>query len=355
MSSKNYQKVSLPAIQSAKVRTSKPKITQTKDGCTVSHREFISLVETTAYETTFTDDLYIEINPGSAKAFPWLSGIANSWETYRFSKLRYTFVPRLGTGVPGQVMMAPDQDVLDAPYKDSASMLAASNSVSGPVWSDLVVDWDISGVTPQWKYVRSSEKTGDQKLYDLGSLQVADDGLGLTSPAAIGYLWADYVVRFRTPQPPYRPMATSTLTRSLYETSQPLAPSSTLNRIAFNTLIPNALKAVVNAAGNALKISPELNTLVTAALQLEGTGAGVPIDAVARIMGGVGGAETLATQNLTIGGIAGIIPNATMNFSGFQVASSSEDDSADLSIEIDNLDATNVLNVFRSTVNVASV
>ena len=64
--------------------------------------------------------------------FPWLSGIATSFDRYRFSKLIVHYTPRVGLNTDGIVHIAYDPSSTD-PVPTESEMLQMRYSVTGSV------------------------------------------------------------------------------------------------------------------------------------------------------------------------------------------------------------------------------
>lgn len=168
----------------------------------IVHREKISKL-TTPGTGAFTVLASIAMNPGIAASFPWLSNEAQGWESYRFNRLRYIWVPTSGTAVAGNIIMAPDYDASDAAPAGETFMSSYTDAEEANVWarfaSDLEVDL-LNGETRR-KFVRLGALASNQdiKLYDSGNFFVVstDDAV-----ANSGKLWVEYDVHFFNPQTP---------------------------------------------------------------------------------------------------------------------------------------------------------
>ncbi len=70
----------------------------------VRHREFVNDI---SGNTSFGTVGYY-INPGLRSSFPWLSNVANNFETYRFNKLCYEYRTASATSEIGKALLAVD-------------------------------------------------------------------------------------------------------------------------------------------------------------------------------------------------------------------------------------------------------
>lgn len=89
----------------------------------------------------------LEINPGSAIAFPWLSSIANSFETYEVKDLWFSYVNSVPLSQNGSVHMAFDYDVkdtLDITYMDANYIATMYGSVSSYIGKSVTMKYSPS-------------------------------------------------------------------------------------------------------------------------------------------------------------------------------------------------------------------
>lgn len=176
------------------------KLVATAKSCRVTHREFIGNV---IGSTAFAIAASFAVNPGLLASFPWLSGIAQNWETYKFRYLRLCYYTRTGTGVPGSVILAHDPDASDAAPSTEAVMTTYESCAEDAPWKDICLvtkAMALHELGPR-KFVRTGALAANQdiKLYDAGNLFVGTvDGTAV----AWGKLWVEYDIDLFTPQLP---------------------------------------------------------------------------------------------------------------------------------------------------------
>lgn len=165
----------------------------------VQHREMISTLNGVA-----ADDFSVtyRIQPANAITFPWLSSLANMFETYTFHYLRVIFVPRLPTSTAGQVGLALDFDADDQPATSLVAFSQYQHSAIGSVWAalSLVAEGDalVKCVKERYTDHNLTPHTYDPILHDVANLRVAV----LTTPAEpLGQLFIEYDITLRTPEP----------------------------------------------------------------------------------------------------------------------------------------------------------
>jgi hypothetical protein len=193
------------AAYSQRFGSKEPIIAYSKTGCKVSHTELIGDVAGLS-TATFNQAYAIPLNPGLNQFTPWLSNIAQNYESYRCKKLNFRYVTKTGSTTAGSVMMIPDYNASDAA---PISEQVAAN------YSDVQEDvpWTQEGITcalrpqamhkvgPQ-KYVRTGAvpANADIKIYDVGVFYLYT--VNSSAAAGWGKLWVDYEFDFETPQLP---------------------------------------------------------------------------------------------------------------------------------------------------------
>jgi hypothetical protein len=178
-----------------------PAITQTRDNCRIVHRELIASV---SGSDGFTVAGSYPLNPGMTASFPWLASMAQSWEQYKFHKLRYCYYTRTGSTTPGSMMLAPDYDAADTPPVSEQIASSFEDVAEDAPWKDIVCNLPVkrlhSGLMG-FKYLRRAALANnlDIKTYDAGQLHVITlDGTNVPW----GKLWVEYDVEFKIPQLP---------------------------------------------------------------------------------------------------------------------------------------------------------
>jgi hypothetical protein len=78
-----------------------------------------------------------DVNPSNALLFPWLCGIAENFEKYRFTSMRVDAIPSAATSVPGRYYMAFDYDYDDPVAITKAALMSNRSACEAPVWETL--------------------------------------------------------------------------------------------------------------------------------------------------------------------------------------------------------------------------
>jgi len=206
--SKVNSKSKSPKVQSVSVayskptKTKKPKISgnpYAENGSVrIRHREFLNDI----LGSKDFDNTSFPINPGLKVTFPWLSDIANRFESYKFHELKFEYDPTCTSITPGSVLMAVDFDASDKKAASKQNMMSYHNAVRSAPWS--CVEYTSSkpdllkfGVQ---RYIRSEDiPNTDIKTYDVGTFQLATI-LASDDLVPWGELYVDYDVELFTPQ-----------------------------------------------------------------------------------------------------------------------------------------------------------
>lgn len=223
-------------------RMQRPTTVPLKDGdIRVTHREyFTDLTGSIAFAANS-----VSINPGLPSMFPWLSAIAQRFESYIFRKLKFCYETESATSTTGTLALAIDYDASDAAPTSKAQVLAYRSSVRSPPWAACCHDSlpeDLS--KRKTLYVRSGALSANQdiKLYDSGNLFACTQGqAGATT---IGELYVEYVIDLMTPQ-----LGNVGVGASIYGRF-----SGTSNSTPFGTVTGN-LPATVVSSGTTTSVS----------------------------------------------------------------------------------------------------
>lgn len=163
-----------------------------------SHTEYVAdiIVDATgAYRTTFS------LNPGVDVTFPWLSGVAPSFEKYVFHALSFEYVPQAAATSSGAVAICPDYDAAD---DNSAlvkrQLLQFEDTVSTTLWTPVTMTCtkrNLRGL----RYIRSNTlpENLDIKTYDVGNVTVLANS-SLDEGKIIGELFVHYDIQLLIPQ-----------------------------------------------------------------------------------------------------------------------------------------------------------
>jgi hypothetical protein len=139
------------------------------------------------------------INPGTSTLFPWLSSIANRYESYCFKQLCFRYETTSPTNTPGSVILAVDYNPTAVPPQSKTQALAMESSVRSPPWTTISHKSLGHNLTKRKSYyIRTDSDVSDPDLYDTGVLMLMTEGVP-TESGSIGEMHVDYVVDLLTP------------------------------------------------------------------------------------------------------------------------------------------------------------
>lgn len=196
------QKVSVPVAISRTVKVQGPELRSSGLDIRIKHREYLREVYGPVKAPGEPNVEEVAVNPGLVACFPWLSAIANRYESYTFHKLCLHYMPNCSSSTSGSVILSPDYDVSDGSPDSLAPLQSAPDSVRASVWAESRMDCTASLLRKGLKerYVRSTSTVttgGDLRLYDAVKCFIAT--VNMTAAVSVGSLWIEYDVSLRTP------------------------------------------------------------------------------------------------------------------------------------------------------------
>lgn len=194
--------LSAPAANGTYVKHTKARMRSSKSGMKIEHREYVQDISFSD-AGQFSLAVALPINPGNRELFPWLSGIASRFETYRFNFLRFIYEPQCGTDNEGTVMAAVDFDAVDPPPVDKLQFMTYDGAVRSPPWFASVYECAAYNLHKAKEYYITRSLTTplstDEKTYFVGNVYVATQSMS-TTPITSGELYVEYSVSLMTPQ-----------------------------------------------------------------------------------------------------------------------------------------------------------
>jgi len=191
--------VMAPVAKSMVVKVAKPQINTKKDYIEVSNSELISTSVTAA--AAFSVGSSIALNPANSVVFPWLSSVAKNYELYKFSRIKFIYVPFCSTASAGEIMLAFDYDSTDSAPISEQIMSSLKSFSASPVWQSNSVSADLRDMNAfvQWRYVSGASIVGaiDSNDTNAGSFFLASSNGG---GGAVGKLYVEYTVQLKSPQ-----------------------------------------------------------------------------------------------------------------------------------------------------------
>jgi hypothetical protein len=191
-----------PVAQQRTIRTARPSVVTSRNGdCRIVHREYIQDILSPVQSTAFQIAAKLAINPGQASTYPWLSKIAQNFESYKFRKLKFDYETEQSTSQTGSAIMAIDYDASDPSPVSKQQMMAYRNSVRSAVWSPSQHVSSMQDLSKKNQYyVRPGPQPAgtDIKEYDVGNFFFAIQS-SLLAGSSFGELYVEYDVDLITP------------------------------------------------------------------------------------------------------------------------------------------------------------
>lgn len=165
----------------------------------IKHKEFVTDVEIPTGTGVFEK---FEVNPGLSTFFPWLSQIAQRFESYYFNSFKLHYVSSVSTDTSGSLAICPDYDAADNnTLASKAELLSFEDSVRGPWWTNFTMTSTPRNLRKaKTFYVRGQDLASnlDIKTYDTMQINLLAEGDG--DDAVGGELWVEYDIQLLTPQ-----------------------------------------------------------------------------------------------------------------------------------------------------------
>nr|UNI73866.1 MAG: coat protein [brine shrimp noda-like virus 1] len=205
LGSGDYQVSSNSMVSSMKASGSIPLMHKNDQSIVVRHKEFIGEIKSSVdYKVQYS----LELNPGVAATFPWLSNIAKNYQEYRFKGVIFHYVPTSGSAVAstnnalGSVMMQTSYRATDTPPDTKREILNEYWSTETAPFESTCHPIECNPAENPFnvQYVRqTSVPAGDNLLlYDLGRTFIATSGQQIDD-VILGDLWITYEVELKKP------------------------------------------------------------------------------------------------------------------------------------------------------------
>lgn len=175
----------------------------------IAYREYIGDVYTHPTTVGQFHLVQFKVNPGDAKTFPWLSGIAKHFEQYKphgiIFEYRSTAPDNSATAALGSTMMASDYDVTDPVYTTKIEMMNSAYSNESKQSVDQVHGLECDPMELQRKmfYVSDGRPESSPRDYTIANFSIATLGGTLPANTSVGSLYVHYDFSFFKEQLPY--------------------------------------------------------------------------------------------------------------------------------------------------------
>lgn len=133
--------------------------------------------------------------------FPWLSGLAPSFETYKFTKLVFRYIPSCPSTTDGRVYFAMDYDSNDPAYTTLREFMGSPTSTSCQISKDMALSVPVGklGQIIEWHYTNTLKSMlgRDRNFSDCGTFQYCAQS---NNTILAGDLSVEYTIELRQPQ-----------------------------------------------------------------------------------------------------------------------------------------------------------
>jgi hypothetical protein len=199
--SRAVARTNVPAAIGMTART----VSWPKETFSISRREFVGTVSngaTTGFALTPLSAATpgYDFNPACANLFPWLSQIGAAFERFRFTKLKFDFIPSQSTSTAGRFYAAVDYDYDDAVATTKVQMMGNKTAVECAIWEPVAITCDAAELNRDqpYRYTSLTNRSNfvEPRTSYSGYLMCAFD----TTVANCLYdLWAEYSITFTAP------------------------------------------------------------------------------------------------------------------------------------------------------------
>lgn len=142
----------------------------------------------------------IEINPALPESFPWLSGIAPSFQKYKIIRFRVEFRTTRSTFTPGIIGIAPEYNVSEPLPDTKIELYQYQGFKNSAVWQNFSVEIPRNDIMNYKDYYIRNNTAKDYLLYDPFYLIITNSGTELET--SLGEIWFDYDIELSVPQSP---------------------------------------------------------------------------------------------------------------------------------------------------------
>jgi len=122
-----------------------------------------------------------DLNPGNSLMFPWLGTVANHWEKYRFTRVKFDLIARNSTLAVGKVGLAFDYDWNDPLPSSEVEFFNTSSNTSANCWESLYLSLNCPKLNEDipWRYTSVSSRADiDQRTSNAGYLMLGCQNSG---------------------------------------------------------------------------------------------------------------------------------------------------------------------------------
>jgi len=285
----------------------------------ITHRE--SLGTLTPASTAYAVLASFNVNPGLPASFPWLSNIAQQYETYRFRKLRYCYETRSSTANAGIVILVTNYDVTEAVFTSTVQAENYRGATVGQPWISFCHDLATGSMNDYNRhYCRSGAQVSgtDLKTYDVGLFQLIVSGC---PNSQIGELYVEYDVdlfdpRVQVPIGQFLPSAHIVSSAAGATAAAPFGTGAVIRSGGALAMTASGTTLTFPAVGQYVVIGSYISGTISMALAFSAGSNCTALNLMNNNANSALGAVTSNTGSVAVGVFSITAPNGTVTMSG---------------------------------------
>lgn len=194
-----FEQRKLPSAEVSIYRNKKARINGGDKFVVVHEEAFLSVESSTEFRASA-----VGLNPGNSTMFPWLSGLAQSFDKWKLESITLHFKTSCPTDTPGEVAFYWDYDINDQLPLTMLQACGMKGVVNGPGYTHYSMPFSRSSESYKSYYVASPVDgviSGQEKLYYPGQLVFCTQGFPADADTNVGRLFVKYKIRLMDPDP----------------------------------------------------------------------------------------------------------------------------------------------------------
>jgi hypothetical protein len=145
----------------------------------------------------------VKINPGDETVFPYLSGLANNYEEYKFERLTFQYKTTCSTLTDGSSYFAFNPDSREDAPTDKIRFMSFHDAKKAGAWESYSLTVPRERLKVK-RYISTGDLPSDTDIhfYDVGSFYAASEGNSgnVSTPISIGEVYVSYRVVLSSPR-----------------------------------------------------------------------------------------------------------------------------------------------------------
>lgn len=200
------QQQGVPVAMSGVSRPAAPRFGKSTNSIRLHRREFVGTATNGATVSQFMVTALsqnipgYDFNPSCTSMFPWMSGLAKCYERFRFTSLKFEFVPSNSTTTAGRYYAAVDYDYDDAVALSKQNFMANVTAVEAPIWQSCTMTCDPNALHRDmpYRFVSYTQRglNVESRTMFGGYLMI---GFDTPTSGCLVDIWTEYDIELVTP------------------------------------------------------------------------------------------------------------------------------------------------------------